>query len=98
MPIAELDKPANSPCKNLCEKGCGTYETRPSSCRDYGCLWLHGFGRTIERPDRVGYFLNNNEHRTALVAYEARPGAFGERLVQDSLTKLARRHPVLLAR
>jgi hypothetical protein len=98
MAVGEIDKPAGKPCPSLCESGCGAYETRPQSCRDYGCLWLHGHGRLMERPDLVGYFLNNNEKRTALVAYEAWPGAFAERSVEDALIKLSRRHPLLVAR
>jgi len=34
--------------------GCGIYETRPSICRDYRCLWLQGGLEDEERPDRTG--------------------------------------------
>jgi hypothetical protein len=34
--------------------GCGIYETRPSKCRDFACLWLTGqFGRDEHRPDKI---------------------------------------------
>ena len=38
--IAEFDKPANEPCRHcLVGGGCNTYEVRPSTCRDFFCLW-----------------------------------------------------------
>jgi Fe-S-cluster containining protein len=99
MPIAELGKPAGVPCSRLCTTGCGDYENRPATCKTYGCMWLYGMGRSIERPDRVGYFLNRESATSQrLVAVESWPGAFDERLVQDNLMKLGRRHSLLLQR
>ncbi len=41
MAIEELAKPAGQWCRH-CEpsRGCLTYGTRPSECRDFDCLWL----------------------------------------------------------
>lgn len=41
MKIRELDKAANTWCQHCrIGVGCGTYETRPESCRVYECVWL----------------------------------------------------------
>jgi hypothetical protein len=38
--IAEFDKPANQPCRHcLPGGGCAAYDVRPSTCRDFYCLW-----------------------------------------------------------
>jgi len=38
--IAEFDKPANEPCRHcLPGGGCEAYDFRPSTCRDFYCLW-----------------------------------------------------------
>jgi hypothetical protein len=52
--VNELDKPINTPCKHLAPVGCGIYESRPQSCRDYDCAWLHGHFADEHRPDRTG--------------------------------------------
>lgn len=38
--IEEFDKPANQPCRH-CQSGggCDAYDVRPSTCRDFYCLW-----------------------------------------------------------
>jgi len=52
--VNELNKPLNTPCKHLCERGCAIYESRPSSCREYDCAWLQGYLAEKLRPDRCG--------------------------------------------
>ncbi|EKF58808.1 hypothetical protein QWE_14617 [Agrobacterium albertimagni AOL15] len=38
--IAEFDKPANQPCRHcVVGGGCDSYDVRPSTCRDFFCLW-----------------------------------------------------------
>ena len=38
--IEEFDKPANEPCRHcLPGGGCDAYDVRPSTCRDFYCLW-----------------------------------------------------------
>ncbi|MFN4206685.1 MAG: hypothetical protein ACK4HG_09820 [Agrobacterium albertimagni] len=38
--IAEFDKPANQPCRHcVVGGGCDAYDVRPSTCRDFFCLW-----------------------------------------------------------
>jgi hypothetical protein len=42
LPEIDLfDKPANAWCSNCVEgQGCSIYESRPSVCRDFLCLWM----------------------------------------------------------
>lgn len=34
-------------------RGCAIYETRPTPCRDFTCLWLTGWGDLAHRPDKI---------------------------------------------
>ena len=58
--------------------GCGIYETRPSICRGYRCLWLQGGLEDDERPDRTGGIvdLETTGVGLRLAIREARRGAF----------------------
>jgi len=39
--IKEFEKPAGVWCKHaVAGKGCGIYESRPSSCRAFYCMWM----------------------------------------------------------
>lgn len=53
-------KPAATPCKHLCARGCSIYEQRPKICRDFRCDYLEGsLGSNAEdwRPDRCGIII-----------------------------------------
>lgn len=52
--VHEIDKPVNTPCQHLCERGCAIYESRPNSCRIYDCAWLQGYFSEKQRPDQCG--------------------------------------------
>jgi hypothetical protein len=92
--IEDLAKPAGTPCKHLCEAGCGVYETRPSACRGYFCIWRDDKAVALglpewARPDRTGVILNargGDLNRHFLIAFEVTPGAsrayWGERLMK----------------
>lgn len=101
MAVTEINKPVETPCEHLKAGGCGIYETRPQSCQDFHCLWRIGFGRVMERPDRVGYFLDVTRGEVkpqAMIAREARPGAFDSASVRAHVGKLADKHAVILVR
>lgn len=52
--VPELDKPAGTVCKHICESGCSIYKDRPESCRRMMCGWLQsGAGKDL-RPDKCG--------------------------------------------
>mgnify|MGYP001572042826 CR=1 FL=1 len=91
--VKELGKPSGTICQNARPgMGCGIYETRCETCHMFRCVWLNGFGRHMERPDRVGYLLHGNPEGNALVARAAYPGAMERRETKESLEQLGRKH------
>lgn len=66
MAVQALAKPAGSWCRACAPgKGCTTYDTRPSECRTFACLWLQTPGLPEsykpERSKLVMYYANNGE-------------------------------------
>lgn len=67
--------------------GCRIYKERPSSCRDWACLWLQGLGEAPDRPDKLGVVFNL-QWSDPLAAYvlqvfEVRPNAHAGPRVQS---------------
>lgn len=54
MIVPELNKPANKTCK-YADGGCRMYEHRPTTCKDWNCLWISGEFRDRDRPDKSGF-------------------------------------------
>ena len=54
--VDALRKPGGVRCQaqRTDPPGCGVYETRPSICRRYQCLWLKGGLEEADRPDAMG--------------------------------------------
>lgn len=72
MAVPELDKPNGVPCVHLTPSGCGIYEDRPESCREFLCGWRRGIGRGVEhRPDRTGAVLHAESDKDRGVAWVA---------------------------
>ena len=95
--VKELSKPEGVACQYLGEKGCGTYDDRPASCRAFECLWLQGWIDGPFRPDRVGLVFDVATgdvypQGQALVARVTRPGAAtsgdGFVLIQQLATRM----------
>ena len=88
--VKELEKPAGVACAHLtpAQTSCSRYATRPESCRSWSCLWRVGFfDEQKDRPDQRGLVFDvtgklpavwPGPTHQALVAREARPGAFEE--------------------
>jgi hypothetical protein len=68
MGVEELKKPVGIACAHVSCDGCGIYETRPTSCKEYQCLWLEermSIGTTArrkvflenDRPDKSGVLI-----------------------------------------
>jgi hypothetical protein len=80
--IAELSKPRNQWCSH-CDtgKGCRIYETRPSPCRDFECLWLesqrerHPLPAQL-RPDRCKMMLTFAQNRQDVLGFCDAPDAW----------------------
>jgi hypothetical protein len=55
----ELKKPAFTLCQHCTGSGCGIYETRPSVCRSWNCVWRElGALPDALRPDRCGVMFD----------------------------------------
>ena len=51
IPVEELHKAAGQRCKHqITGKGCRIYERRPTSCREWTCLWIKGTQGGKELP------------------------------------------------
>lgn len=101
MAVPELGKSRGQACAHLCASGCAIYEERPASCRRFDCLWRLGFARDDDRPDRFGVIFDitptdRDSGLQAVLAFEARPGAFAEQKVRYQLDRHAKKHLVLL--
>jgi hypothetical protein len=78
MGVVELNKGNYQPCSFNCGS-CAIYESRPTMCREWSCVWLLGFikGDEPTRPDQLGLIFNRETlgGRHLLVAYEVWPRA-----------------------
>jgi len=105
--VAELDKGTYEACTHLCDNGCGTYATRPESCRRFVCEWLRGvleIDGTVDtdlRPDACGVVL---EYRPGTAfgdvfrAWEVEPGASARGRARDLVEGLGERFLVVVMR
>ena len=69
----ELEKPKDVWCQHAKKGcGCGIYDTRPSICRGFECMWLGGeFGRYAEfRPDKIHGLLTPTTDGKNFVVHE----------------------------
>lgn len=62
LPVPEISKPTGERCGSQCRKGCAIYAMRPTSCREWTCVWLLNKPEDdvgdMPRPDRCGYVLD----------------------------------------
>lgn len=54
--VPELGKVEGVLCPH-CLSSCTIYDSRPTSCRTYECLWLKGDLKERDRPDKVHFLL-----------------------------------------
>lgn len=97
MAVEEIGKVQDVACDKLAAKGCGIYDTRPQSCRDFKCLWLVADDviRGDDRPDRCGLVLDVNDATDiglpqAIVAHEAWSGAATQAAGATLIAELSR--------
>lgn len=68
--VAEIKKPPNVWCQHSAtKKGCQIYNDRPSSCKEFSCVWLLS-------PDKMGDHLRPDKTHVVLASFD-RPGATG---------------------
>lgn len=65
-------KPVHVWCRH-CEigRGCSIYESRPTTCREFECIWLQdtrGLFGDEDRPDRLGVVFTTSDDGHGLVA------------------------------
>jgi Fe-S-cluster containining protein len=90
--VDELSKLGGRDCVHQRgEAGCGIYETRPSICRAYQCLWMQGGLEDDERPDRTRGVVDLDAAglSVGLLIHEAETGAFD---ASPALRAIAARH------
>lgn len=112
MYVPTIEKAPYTQCKNVCERGCAIYETRPSECSGYSCLWLIDKGdilREEDRPDKSGLlFEMSSVHRDKsafeektgiafLIVREGTPGAFESWRGQKVLKRLSKKALIIRA-
>lgn len=88
MPVDQLKKPSGVDCQHLDTTrkggGCKSYATRPSSCKEWACVWRSGSNLLApgDRPDRLGIMLDTmrqipgKPHVEAILVYETEPMGF----------------------
>lgn len=71
MAITELGKRPGIWCHHCAPgKGCAIYDDRPTSCRDFACLWLSQQSVPLEcRPDRTKIVLTLEANNTRIIAH-----------------------------
>jgi Fe-S-cluster containining protein len=92
MAVRELGKPLRSRCEHLCGKGCGIYDSRPKSCREFECVWLQGhIGNEEQRPDKLGimFTMTKNQEQYVLHAWEVWEEARKQEKVRYLFGKIA---------
>jgi hypothetical protein len=96
--VHEIGKPSYSVCEHVCSGGCGIYQDRPQSCRDYTCCFLAGLlGNDSDkwRPDNCGLlFSMTPDPRTGkydLWVYETRANAGDKERIKYIAGKIAQK-------
>lgn len=85
--VEEIAKRPGTRCSHLCDRGCGVYESRPASCREFECVWLQmASGPTPLpkrlRPDRSGVLLVPSPEDGTVAAHCMRDGALEEKAMK----------------
>lgn len=98
LPISENEvctnaKPAGVKCPHLADHGCQIYSSRPSSCRQFQCVWLTETSWPIAwRPEQSGLLCLREEIDngvSAALVYEIEAGALARPTTEPILASLA---------
>jgi hypothetical protein len=92
--IPELAKPMGAWCPHVLKgRGCGIYEQRPTSCRQFECLWLSaGDVPDHWRPERSKMVLAGDETGTliSVIVDDGYPDAWRKQPFYNDIKSLAR--------
>ncbi len=100
--VHELNKEMFVPCRYQIQSeqgGCGVYDKRPTSCREFSCVWLDGNFEEQHRPDRIGFVLATAdlyEDLVILIAYPSRPDALQTEESKTLLNLVAQQIPICI--
>lgn len=75
--------------------GCGIYETRPTTCREFECVWLQDRMNLFDedcRPDKTGCVIVPTSDGMGLIAHcdPARPTAWRDERILSRLRRCAK--------
>lgn len=91
MFVPEIAKPSGANCTHcVARTGCGIYETRPDSCRQFACLWLllpdmpHRL-----RPDQTKVVFYKTAQRVVAQCDQANPMAWRREPFYTALKNVA---------
>jgi len=87
--VEELEKPAYTPCSQICGAGCQVYKNRPTTCRTYSCAWKIGALPDEFFPPRAGFIVDTTNELGAITVREIEPGSasnsFGAKRLVNAL-------------
>lgn len=89
-------------CDHVTRAGCGVYETRPQTCREFHCVWLRGGIGDDEqtRPDQLGvlfdYFIEMFSGKPRFQALPVWSGAMGQPSVRPILDEVASQFELMI--
>ncbi len=102
MGVTDLEpvKEAGVRCSHVCSRGCRIYQDRPTTCREFACVWVQGGLPKAMRPDKVAMVFTVTPDGEQIVGFwdPARPAAWRDNGVRDYLVRLgkARGHTVAM--
>jgi hypothetical protein len=73
LAVPDIGKGEGVPCTSLVGYGCGRYDTRPTSCKSYTCLWRGGLLRDDDRPDKCGVMISMAPIEAKRMVFIAQP-------------------------
>lgn len=95
IPAGEVSttiKPPGAICPRLTREGCGNYDQRPATCRQFQCAWLVERTWPVAwRPERSGLLCLREDIDngvSAALVYEIAPGALARPTTQPMLEQL----------
>jgi hypothetical protein len=91
VPDLEPPKPPGVKCAHVCARGCKIYSARPSTCREFNCVWVQGGLPKPMRPDRVGIVFTSDGERLVGFWDPARPGLWRKNGLPDFLRGVSSR-------
>lgn len=100
MEISEIDKKPGTPCPNLCDQGCGIYETKPAECTSFKCMWLREGLHLRFKPDKIGllFFEHVFKFGQGVTCIEMHEGALDTSEGEAAINYVMQKHTVVLCR